>query len=98
MNETFYRKLVDMYAGDELPTELAAEMDEAAKSDPSLRIDMDSLRRTLRVLKSLPEPELTEVCAQRILRKILDAAGVPADIPDAAAMRQYRFPFPLENC
>ncbi|MBS1709555.1 MAG: hypothetical protein JSS65_12650 [Armatimonadetes bacterium] len=90
MNNAFYHKLVDMYAGDELSEELVAEMDTAASTDPNLRLEMDSLRRTVRVLKSLDDPELSDVCAQRILRKILDDAQVPADMGDMAAARQYR--------
>ncbi len=90
MNNAFYHKLVDMYAGEELTEELTAEMDEAAAHDPALRLDMDSLRRTVRVLKTLPEPEMTEVCTQRILRKILDGAEVPVEFVDPVVLRQYR--------
>jgi len=90
MNNAFYQKLVDMYAGDELTEELVAEMDTAAATDAGLKLEMDSLKRTVRVLKLLPEAELTDVCAQRILRKILDGAEIPAEIADPAALRQYR--------
>ncbi|MBX3112904.1 MAG: hypothetical protein KF857_12970 [Fimbriimonadaceae bacterium] len=90
MNNSFYQKLVDMYAGNELTEELVAEMDAAATADPDLRHDMASLSLTVDVLRSLPGPELTDVCTQRILRRILDGADIPAEIADPAAIRQYR--------
>jgi hypothetical protein len=51
MNET-YKKLVDLYAGNELPEDLTLEMEQAAQTDPELRQDMTSLRQTVETLQN----------------------------------------------
>jgi len=75
MSSDFYRKLVDLYAGRELPSELEDQMDLAAFDDPELSHDMASLRRTVDVLRTDPGPEFTEESYQRILMKLY-ARGV----------------------
>lgn len=73
MNET-YRKLVDLYAGSELPEELNNELEEAAKTDPSLMQDMTSLRQTVETLQN-DEFVFTEESYQRILMKLYAKGG-----------------------
>jgi hypothetical protein len=75
MNSEFYKKLVDLYAGRELPAELEDQMDLAAFNDQELSHDMASLRRTVDVLHSDHGPEFTEESYQRILMKLY-ARGV----------------------
>ncbi len=65
-----YRKLVDLYAGGELPQELEDEMEWAAFPDPDLSHDMATLRRTVELLRQTPAPEFTEESNQRILMKM----------------------------
>lgn len=75
MNSEFYRKLVDLYAGRELPAELEDEMELAAFNDQELSHDMASLRRTVDVLRNDSGPDFTEESYQRVLMKLY-ARGV----------------------
>lgn len=77
MNSSFYQKLVDLYAGEELPEELTLEMEKAAKDDEGLRNDMNSLRLTVHALQHSKTEGMTEVCYQRVLRRIMDEANMP---------------------
>ncbi|MBX3119097.1 MAG: hypothetical protein KF784_08535 [Fimbriimonadaceae bacterium] len=70
MSTEFYRKLVDLYAGDELPEELEAELFKAAAEDPELRAEMKAMKRTVDLLHNEPAPEMTEESYQRILIKL----------------------------
>jgi hypothetical protein len=92
MKDELYHRLVDLYAGHELPKELEEEMELAAYGDPELSHDMATLRRTVDRLKNTPQPEFTEESYQRILMKIL-SRGVdiqtPAPIP---SHMQYHLP------
>jgi hypothetical protein len=91
MNDT-YKKLVDLYAGQELSEELEASMEAAASTDPNLSVEMHSLRQTVEALKSAPEPEFTEESYQRILMKVY-AKGVELQrrSPDPSYL-QYHLP------
>lgn len=92
MNRELYTKLVDLYAGRELPAELEDEMIVAAGNDPDLASDMLSLRTTVDALQDDPGPEFTEESFQRILMKLY-ARGV--DIQTKApspAHLQYQLP------
>ncbi len=70
MTNEFHRKLVDLYAGEELPEELTEELEAAALQDPELSHEMFSLRKTLQSLKASQEPQFTEESYQRILMKL----------------------------
>lgn len=70
MNNDLYRKLVDLYAGRELPAELEDEMEWAAFADPELSHEMATLRRTYELLRSEDTPVFTEESRQRILMKL----------------------------
>jgi hypothetical protein len=90
MNET-YRKLVDLYAGEELPQELTLEMEEAAKSDPQLYQDMTSLRSTVETLRA-DEVPFTEESYQRVLMKLYARGGhLQAHSPEPKYL-QYQLP------
>ncbi|MCW5940785.1 MAG: hypothetical protein KIS66_01045 [Fimbriimonadaceae bacterium] len=71
MNDgALYRKLVDLYAGGELPAELEEEMEWASIADPDLARDMVSLRRTVEALRAAPIPAYGEESMQRVLMKL----------------------------
>lgn len=92
MNSDFYQKLVDMYAGRELPAELEDQMELAAFNDQSLAHDMATLRKTVDMVQGDPGPDFTEESYQRILMKLY-ARGVEiqTSVPDAPHL-QYQLP------
>lgn len=95
MKNELYIKLVDLYAGHELPAELEDEMELAAASDPILNHEMTTLRRVVDSLQSSDEPEFTEESYHRILMKLY-ARG--ADIqPQAPAPSHFQFNLPLQG-
>ncbi len=91
MDNDYHRKLVDLYAGRELPSEIEAEMEIAAHGDAELAVDMASLRQTVDTLRSEGSP-FTEESYQRILTKLLiRGAAFEARTPDPAHL-QYQLP------
>jgi len=87
-----YGKLVDLYAGDELPSELRDELEAAAYGDPALSHEMATLRLTVQMVREIPAPEFTEESFHRILMRLY-TRGVPArpSAPVPSHM-QYRLP------
>lgn len=92
MDSDFHRKLVDLYAGRELPSELEAEMELAAASDPDLSVEMGSLRATVDVLKNANDAAFTEESYQRILTKLLVRGAPIAPRSPEPAHLQYQLP------
>lgn len=92
MNSEFYQKLVDLYAGRELPAELEDQMELAAFNDPSLAHDMSTLRKTVDMAQSDPGADFTEESYQRILMKLY-ARGVEiqTSVPEPTHL-QYQLP------
>ena len=92
MNSDFYQKLVDLYAGRELPAELEDQMELAAFNDQSLSHDMSTLRKTVDMVRDDPGAEFTEESYQRILMKLY-ARGVElqTSAPEPAHL-QYQLP------
>lgn len=92
MNSDFYRKLVDLYAGRELPAELEDQMEMAAFNDSALSHDMSTLRKTVDLAHAEPSPEFTEESYQRILMKLY-ARGVEVQTgaPEPVHL-QYQLP------
>lgn len=92
MKNEFYLKLVDLYAGHELPLALEEEMEQAAVSDADLSFEMRSLRETVDSLKDAVAPEYTEETHQRILMKMFArGANVETHAPEPAHF-QYQLP------
>ncbi len=90
MNE-IYQKLVDLYAGQELPEELNNELEEAAKTDPSLKQDMMSLKQTVETLRS-DEFTFTEESYNRVLMKLYAKGGhLQTQSPEPKHL-QYQLP------
>lgn len=87
-----YRKLVDLYAGGELPEDMIDDLQQAAGLDDSLATDMATLKQTVDLLRSDPAPEFNE---QDYLRIIFRMQTAGADIEFAEAERhpgQYQLP------
>ncbi len=88
MND-LYRKLVDLYAGDELTEELTTELETAALADPELKADMLTMRATVEALRAEPQPEFTEESYQRVLMRLY-AKGVSAQrSPDPTYLQMH---------
>ncbi|MCU0316781.1 MAG: hypothetical protein MUC92_09330 [Fimbriimonadaceae bacterium] len=94
MND-FYRKLVDQYAGSELPEELEQEMEGAAMADPELAGDMFTLRKTVELLQGLPAPEFTNESFYRILMR-MHAAGVNVET-QTPEPTHYQYQLPMQG-
>jgi hypothetical protein len=92
MTKDFYRKLVDMYAGRDLPEELELEMEWAAFGDAELSHEMTTLRQTVDALKSLPKPEFTEESYQRILMKLYAKGAIVEPKSPTPVHLQYQLP------
>ena len=93
MNTEIYRRLVDLYAGGELPEDLAEEMEIAAYKDRELAHEMHTLKSTVERLKlGEEEPEFTEESYHRILMKLY-ASGVEVETTSPTPMHlQYQLP------
>ena len=92
MNEGIYKKLVDLYVGDELPEEIMEDLEARAMNDPELSHDMYTLRKALQALRENDDIRLTEESSQRILTKMRTAgARVEQNSPDPAHL-QYHLP------
>jgi len=92
MNKEFMKKLVDLYAGDELPSELKDELETAAFGDAELSHDMSTLKHTVQLVRESDPIEFTEESFQRILMKIY-ARGVNIEtrLPSPSHL-QYHLP------
>lgn len=95
MNSEFHKKLVDLYAGHELSTELEDELEVAAFTDPDLNQEMTTLRRTVDALRGAEGGEFTEESYQRVLMKLY-ARG--ADIkPKAKDPIHLQYHLPMQG-
>lgn len=95
MNNEFYKKLVDIYAARELPSELEDQMEIAAYTDHELSHDMSSLRRTVDVLRSDDGLRMTEESYHRILMKLY-ASGVSVETK-APAPAHFQYHLPMQG-
>jgi len=91
----FYNKLVDMYAGRELPEDLEEEMEWKSFGDPALSHDMASLRKTVDLIQATPKPDFTEESYQRVLMKLY-ARGVDVQ-PMAPAPSHLQYHLPMQG-
>ncbi len=95
MNNELYSKLVDMYAGNELPAELEDQMELAAASNAGLNHDMTTLRRVVDTLHQGNDAEYTEESHHRILMKLY-ARG--AEIQTQAPVpSHFQYNLPLQG-
>lgn len=88
-------KLVDLYAGGELPKELNEELEMVAFNDAELSHDMSTLRQTVDLLKNDPAPEFTEESYQRVLMKIYARGGNIE--PRAATPIHLQYQLPMQG-
>jgi hypothetical protein len=92
MKNELYRKLVDLYAGGELPAELEEDLRAQALTDSDLAVDMRSLQDTLDAIHRIPAPEFTEESYQRILMKVYArGADIVSPMPIPSHL-QYHLP------
>lgn len=92
MSTEFYRKLVDLYAGGELPLELQTELEEAAADNPELHAEMIALKKTVDLLRDEPAPDMTEESYQRILIKLYARGVDPQPKSPTPEYLQYYLP------
>lgn len=92
MSNELYKKLVDLYAGHELPSELEDQMQLAAFNDAELSHEMATLRRTVDILQEDPGPEFTEESYQRILMKLYARGATIEPKAKTPAHLQYHLP------
>jgi hypothetical protein len=95
VNNELYKKLVDLYAGRELPSELEDQMEMAAFNDSDLSHDMSTLRRTVDTLHSDPGPTFTEESYQRVLMRLY-ASGVDPK-PKAPTPSHFQYHLPIQG-
>lgn len=75
MTDELYEKLVDFYAGEELPQELQEEIEMAALRDPELGREMSSLKITVGLLQDLRQTPIDPESDQRI-KALMCARGL----------------------
>ena len=95
MKSDLHKKLVDLYAGGELPKELNEELEMVAFNDAELSHDMSTLRQTVDLLKNDPGPECTEESYQRLLMKIYARGGNIE--PRAATPIHMQYQLPMQG-
>ncbi|MEA2553748.1 MAG: hypothetical protein QOJ65_1924 [Fimbriimonadaceae bacterium] len=94
MND-LYTKLVDLYAGRELPSEIEAELEAKASQDGKLAHDMLTLRATVDALSSMDDVEFTEESYQRVLMKVY-ARGVEMQ-PTSSTPPHLQYYLPIQG-
>ena len=92
MNNELLKKLVDLYAERELPSELEVQLESAAANDPQMKNDMSTLRTTIDVLHNDTGPEFTEESYQRILMKLYARGATIQPKAPAPTYLQYHLP------
>ncbi len=87
-----YHKLVDLYAGDELPQELMDELNAAAQTDKELAFQMQTLKSTVDQLSKLESPRMSEESFQRVLIKLYAAGVEPKTRSSEPVIFQHQLP------
>lgn len=96
MNDEFYKKLVDLYAGHELSEEVETEMEWVAMGNATLNHDMTTLRRTVDLLHE-DQIEFTEESFQRILNKVYMRTGVDARTASSPDPLHLQYSLPIQG-
>jgi len=92
VNNDLFKKLVDLYAGHELSSELEQEMESAAAEDSSMMVELTTMRNTVDTLQGDSGPEFTEESYQRILMKLYARGAAIQPKAPAPAHLQYHLP------
>jgi hypothetical protein len=95
VNSEFYKKLADLYAGRELPSELEDQMEMAAFGDQELSHDMSTLRKTVDMIHAEPAPSFSEESYQRILIRLY-ASGIDPQ-PKAPIPSHFQYHLPIQG-
>lgn len=85
-------RLVDLYAGRELPSELEDDLAAAALSNDALAADMAAMRSVADLLASDRPAAYTEETRQRVLRRLLVAGSSVEESAPAPAHFQFALP------
>lgn len=93
MND-IYQKLVDLYADQNLPEELAEQLENEAKTNQTLKKELDSLRNTVETLHR-DHVSYTEETHQRILMKIYARGGHLQ--PQSPEPRHLQYQLPMSG-
>lgn len=92
MNKEFYSKLVDMYAGGDLPEDLMKELEDAAMDDPALSHDMYTLKRIVESIQTQMHIDFGDESYYRILTKMQSqGAEIETHAPEPTFI-QYHLP------
>ena len=94
MND-IYQKLVDMYAGRELPAELEEILEREAIGNKDLAHDMLTMRATVDGLRASEDVEFTEESYQRVLMRLY-ARGIDVQ-PQAPAPAHLQYYLPIQG-
>ena len=92
MSNDIYEKLVDLYAGRELTSELDQELHQAAETDLNLRREMQAMRTTVDTLRNDNSVSFTEESYQRILMKVYARGTEMQTRSQTPAHMQYQLP------
>jgi len=92
VNNELLKKLVDLYAERQLPSDVEVDMESAAAGDPLMMADMVSLRETVDMLHSDPGPMYTDESYQRILMKLYARGAAIQPKTPAPSYLQYHLP------
>ena len=92
MNNDLLKKLVDLYAERELPSELENDLERAAEADRAMKEDMMSLRQTVDLLDQDKGPVFNEETYQRILMKLYARGAAIQPKAPAPTYLQYHLP------
>lgn len=92
MNSDFYKKLIDLYADRELPSELEDQLEMAAFTNAELNHDMTTLRRTVDLLHQDDEVEFTEESYQRVLMRLYARGAAISPKAKDPVHLQYHLP------
>jgi hypothetical protein len=96
MSNDLYWKLVDLYAGRELSTELEETLrTHAEEEDADLARELEEMRQTVDALRSIPPPEFTEESYQRVLMKLY-ARGAEVE-PKTPPPAHFQYHLPLQG-
>lgn len=89
--DELYQKLVDLYVGDELPEDLAEDLQARAFANPALAKDIRSMRHTMSALQSVSAPVFGKESYQRVLYRLYLEGATP-ETRRAFAASQYQLP------
>lgn len=92
MQSNILIQLIDLYVGEELPTELMDEVEAMIKTQPDVAHDVRTLRATVAALKTCPVPRFEDGSFQSVLFKLYAAGVTPNSAKTEGGCIQYTLP------